>query len=225
VGGNDVIDMDAEKGIDNLRADAQRNLARILTAASEVFAEQGGEASVATVAERAGVGTATIFRRFPTKDDLLAAVIERRFRQLVEDTRRAAEIEQPGDALRQVMLVSVAIYVEDRLVAEAIGTPLFRRPRLRELQAEVTACKEQALRRVQEAGEVRPDVTLADLSLLMAAIGFVGQRLDADAPDAWRRCYHIVFDGLRPEIARPLSGAPVVLKQFGARHDSDASRS
>ena len=61
----------------HLRADAQRNLERILAAARVVFTEDGLEASVADVAERAGVGTATIFRRFPTKDDLVAAMLER----------------------------------------------------------------------------------------------------------------------------------------------------
>lgn len=209
---------------DHLRADAQRNLDRILAAASEIFAEQGGEASVAAVAGRAGVGTATIFRRFPTKDDLLAAVIGQRFQQLVEDTRRAAAIEHPAEALRQVMMVSVAGYVEDRLVAETIGSPLFGRPRLRDLWAEVTASKEQTLRRAQASSDVRSDVTLADLSLLLAAIGFVGQRLDADVPDAWRRCLDLVLDGLRPEVARPLSGAPVALSHLSTLHDTDPTR-
>ena len=62
--------------IPHLRADAQRNLERILEAARAVFARDGLDASVADVAERAGVGTATIFRRFPTKDDLVAAMLE-----------------------------------------------------------------------------------------------------------------------------------------------------
>lgn len=214
--------MDTDERHDHLRADAQRNLARILAAAAVVFAEQGSEASVAAVAERAGVGTATIFRRFPTKDDLLAAVVEQRFRRLVEETRQAAAIAEPGEALRRVMTVSAAGYVEDRLVAEAVGTPLFRRPRLRALSAEITACKERVLGHAQAAGDVRPDVTLADISLLLAAVGFVGQRLDADAPDAWRRCLDIIFDGLRPEVARPLAGAPVTLTHLVALHDGDA---
>ena len=214
--------METNERHDTLRADAQRNLARILEAAAEVFADQGGEASVAAVAERAGLGTATIFRRFPTKDDLLAAVVEQRFRTMAEETRRAAEIDDPAEALRRVMLVSVAGYVGDRLVAEAIGTPIFHRPRLRALNAELTARKEQVLRRAQEAGEVRPDVTLADVSLLLAAVGFVGQRLDAEAPNAWRRCFDIVLDGLRAGRTRPLARASVTLAHLPALHDADA---
>lgn len=213
--------METDQRNDNLRADAQRNLASILAAAATVFAEQGGDASVAAVAERAGVGTATIFRRFPTKEDLLAAVVEQRFRRLAEETRRAAENATPGEALRRVMTVSASGYVGDRLIAEAVGTPLFQRRRLRDLSDEITATKEEVLRRAQESGAVRPDVTLADISLLLAAVGFVGQRLDVSAPNAWRRCLDIVFDGLRPEAARPLSDETVTLAHVATLHDWD----
>ena len=77
----------------HLRADAQRNLERILEAARAVFAEDGLDASVADVAERAGVGTATIFRRFPTKDDLVAAMLEHELEAIV-----AARAQAAGDA-------------------------------------------------------------------------------------------------------------------------------
>jgi AcrR family transcriptional regulator len=217
--------MKSNERVDNLRADAQRNLASILAAAADVFAEHGREASVAAVAARAGVGTATIFRRFPTKEDLLAAVIERHFQRMAEASRRAAEIDDPEVALRQVMLISVAGYIEDRLVAETAGTPLFGRPGLRERADEVTAYKERVLRRAQDAGVVRRDVTLADLSLLLAAVGLVGQRLDAEAPDAWRRGLGIVLDGLRPEAARPLVGAAVNLTHVGRLHNGETSTS
>jgi len=70
-----------------LRADAERNLRRVLDAALEVFAEHGIDAPVTLIAERAGVGVATIFRRFPTKDDLLAALLAHRGEQLVAQGR------------------------------------------------------------------------------------------------------------------------------------------
>ena len=77
--------------IPHLRADAQRNLERILEAARAVFARDGLDASVADVAERAGVGTATIFRRFPTKDDLVAAMIEYELETFGARAREALE--------------------------------------------------------------------------------------------------------------------------------------
>ena len=65
-----------------LRADAQRNLERVLDAATEAFAASGPDVSVHEIAARAGVGHATVFRRFPTKDDLMLAVIERRVEEI-----------------------------------------------------------------------------------------------------------------------------------------------
>src|SRR3954469_2114092 len=108
-----------------LRADAQRNLARILDAAREVFAEQGREASVADVAERAGVGTATIFRRFPTKEDLLAGVVEQRGGELAETGRPAATSRDPRKALRQFMQEAVAAYIGDLGFCEAAASGVF----------------------------------------------------------------------------------------------------
>jgi AcrR family transcriptional regulator len=87
-----------------LRADAQRNLRRVLDAAREVFAEQGSEASVTAIAERAGVGVATIFRRFPTKDDLLGAILEQRLDELVD----AADAALVDGGLRAFMTAAVA---------------------------------------------------------------------------------------------------------------------
>ncbi len=83
----------------HLRADAQRNLERILEAARETFAEQGLEASVADIAQRAGVGTATIFRRFPTKPSLVAAIITGELTTMLTLARTAAESADPGQAL------------------------------------------------------------------------------------------------------------------------------
>ncbi|MFG3682945.1 TetR/AcrR family transcriptional regulator [Micromonospora chalcea] len=71
-----------------LRADAQRNRARILDAAEAVFAEFGARASTEEVARRAGVAIGTVFRHFPTKEDLLAALMKRLLAQLVEEAGR-----------------------------------------------------------------------------------------------------------------------------------------
>lgn len=71
-----------------LRADARRNRERILDAAGAVFAELGPRASTEVVAQRAGVAIGTVFRHFPTKDDLLAAIMKRLLAQLVEEAGR-----------------------------------------------------------------------------------------------------------------------------------------
>src|SRR5271169_4287958 len=100
--------------IPHLRADAQRNLERILEAARAVFAEDGLEASVADVAERAGVGTATIFRRFPTKDELVAAILEEELTAIVGRARLASESDDPGAAIEEFMASAVESFVRER---------------------------------------------------------------------------------------------------------------
>src|SRR5438552_8052834 len=81
-----------------LRADARRNLERVLDAAAEVFAASGPDASIDEIARLAGVGHGTVFRRFPTKDDLMYAVIERHVAQLRAIAEEALDADDPGEA-------------------------------------------------------------------------------------------------------------------------------
>src|SRR4051812_45545619 len=81
--------------VEQLRADAQRNLGRVLEAAAEVFAERGPNASVDEIARRAGVGHGTVFRRFPTKESLVAAVM---CKQLAEFSTSAGDLLERPDA-------------------------------------------------------------------------------------------------------------------------------
>src|SRR5215467_2998908 len=81
-----------------LRADARRNLERVLDAATEAFAASGPDASIDEIARRAGVGHGTVFRRFPTKDDLIYAVIERHVAQVTAIAEDALASEDPGEA-------------------------------------------------------------------------------------------------------------------------------
>ena len=79
-----------------LRADAERNRRLVLDAAAAVFAERGLEAGVAEIAQRAGVGTATVFRRFPTKQDLIVAVVDARICDMGDQLDAAQADPDPG---------------------------------------------------------------------------------------------------------------------------------
>ena len=185
-----------------LRVDAQRNLGRIVAAARAVFAEEGPDATVAQVAERAGVGTATIFRRFATKDDLLAAVIEHRLEEIVEVARKEAESPDPGKGLRRLMAWGIESYLRDRCLCESTGSPVYDRPRLHELSEEVNAATEELLRRAKKAGDVRKDVTATDISMLFYAVASAALKLEPSERGAWHRYLDIVLDGLRPAAKR-----------------------
>jgi AcrR family transcriptional regulator len=193
--------------VSTLRADAQRNLERIVEAARAVFAEQGLDASVADVARRAGVGTATIFRRFPTKEDLIAAIIE-------DEVRTIAERARAAGSLREFAAEALEFAVGDRAFCEAGGTDLFERPQLHERVEEVYAAVDDLLARAQEAGEVREDVVAADVAFLIRALSQAAVGLEPSAPGVWRRYLDLVLDGLRPEGARPLSRKPPTTAQL-----------
>lgn len=203
-----------------LRADAQRNLVRVLDAAREVFAEQGIDAPVVEIAERAGVGVGTIFRRFPTKDDLLVAVVEQRTRQLIEAADAAVADLDPETALRSFMETAAAMQISDRCFCDASGTELFGRAGVRELVDLLVAKIETLLARAQASGHVRADLEALDLPVLLMGVAKAGLLLEATVPGAWKRHLAIVFDGMRPDAARPLPRPPLGAGEFEAARAS-----
>jgi AcrR family transcriptional regulator len=205
----------------HLRADARRNLERILEAARSVFAEEGLEASVAEVAERAGVGTATIFRRFPTKDDLVAAMLERELEAFIPRAKAAAEADDPSAGLADLFSAVVEGFITDRCFSQASGGDLFERPRMQELVGELTAAIEELLRRARKAGVIRRDVVAEDIGFLVNAIGLAGERLEHSAPGVWRRYVEIVLAGLAPQDGRKLAHKPPTPQQL---HESKRKR-
>jgi AcrR family transcriptional regulator len=191
---------------------------RVLDAAREVFAEQGIDAPVTDIAERAGVGVGTIFRRFPTKDDLLVAVVEQRTVQLIDAADAALESADPGDALRRFMEVAAAMQISDVCWCEA-GSDLFARDGIRELIDVLVGKMGELLTRAQTAGQVRTDVRALDIPVLLMAVAKSGLMLEDAVPGAWKRYLGIILDGLRPEAARPLPRRPLSRREFVAARD------
>jgi AcrR family transcriptional regulator len=200
----------------HLRADAQRNLARILEAAREVFAEQGIDAPISVIAERAGVGVGTIFRRFPHKDELVAALIEQRGGQLLDAADLALATEDAGEAFRGFIEFAVSTQIFDRGFCDAIGTELFGREDLRVYFDAVEAKLGELLAHAQAAGAVRADVTPADILFVFHGVAHAGLMLEDVAPGAWRRYLGLALDGLRPEAATPLPRRALSKRQYEA---------
>ena len=200
----------------HLRADAQRNLARILEAAREVFADEGIDAPISVIAERAGVGVGTIFRRFPHKDELVAALIEQRGRQLVDAADLALAREDAGQAFREFVEFAVSAQITDRGFCDAIGTELLAREDLKSFFDVVQAKLGELVARAQEAGAVRADVTPEDILFVFHGVAHAGLMLEDVAPGAWRRYLGLALDGLRPEGATPLPRRPISKRQYEA---------
>ncbi len=162
-----------------LRADARRNYERVIAAAAEVFAEQGADGSLEEIARRAGVGSATLHRRFASRRDLLLAVFQDGIESL---GRRAAELArdlEPGPAL-VAWLRAVATYTAEHR-GLAVSLLPSSGPPASACHATLDAAGEPLLRRARETAAVRPDVTLADLLTLVNAIAMATERDPGEA--------------------------------------------
>jgi AcrR family transcriptional regulator len=201
-----------------LRADAARNRARVLEAAAEAFAEGGLEVSVAEIARRAGVGTATLFRGFGTKEDLVVAIVEQRTEQMLAVAARAREVPDHVEALRLFMREVTEMQARDRGLFEALGTVMHRDERLQGIKCELEATGEELLRAAQEAGGIRRDLTVQDLPFCAMAASGATRLLPSLRPALWERYFTVVFDGLRTEGGGrdPLPIAPPTKEEVSA---------
>ncbi|MEU8243349.1 helix-turn-helix domain-containing protein [Actinoplanes missouriensis] len=189
-----------------LRADAARNRALLLAAAEEAFAEHGMDASVADIAARAGIGKGTVFRHFPTKDDLLAAVMRDRIDALTAAGERLVEAGDPGAALLEFL--TLAAESQQRNDMSVLQEAHVVNERLAVARTRMFVLIERLVDRARRAGAIRADVTGADVVLLMCAPGHVAAFAPRPGPDLWRRYLAIIFDGLRPAGATPLPVDP-----------------
>jgi len=187
-----------------LRSDARRNREKILAAASELFALEGPDLCVDDIARRAGVGHATVFRRFPTKDDLVLAMFEERLEELAAIAEAAAARDDPWEGLVELMTEIGERHARDRGLMEALGTQAFGSPRLTEHRLRLVEPVGRLLRRAQEAGAVRVDLEPPDVMFLISAVA-KSSPCRFEIPDLWRRYLGVILDGMRPDTATPLA--------------------
>jgi AcrR family transcriptional regulator len=191
-----------------LRADAARNRELLLAAAADEFAEHGLDASVADIARRAGVGKGTVFRHFATKDDLLAAIVLDRIDALSAVGERLLEAADPGAALLEFL--TAAAHQRQQRDLSFLQEASDLNPEVTRVRAQMFQTVHTLVERARKQGTVRPDVTGADVILLMCAPNYVTSYLPDAPPDLWQRYLAIIFDGLRAEGAHPLPHPPPV---------------
>jgi AcrR family transcriptional regulator len=186
-----------------LRADARRNRARILAAAEDVFAEHGASASTAEVARRAGVAIGTVFRHFPTKDDLLRAIMKDLLERLTGQVSQLAAEGDPGTALFEFFTGMVEQAAAKKTIVDllsATGTDVQVSAAVQALQHGIA----QLLTRAQQAGAVRADVRIAEVMALITS-SCQGALHGGWDKTLQRRALAVIFDGLRPAAAGHLS--------------------
>jgi AcrR family transcriptional regulator len=185
-----------------LRADARKNRERLLVAAEEVFAERGVSVPVDDVACRAGLGVGTLYRHFPTKEALIAAVLATRLEQLAAESGAARLDPDPGAALfafadRLGAEVAVKHDLADALVEAGVDV----KAEMADVMEQMKANVEALITRAQQAGAVRDDVGAEELFGLVVATCSAAKLQGLDEA-ARRRMIGVVFDGLRREPER-----------------------
>jgi AcrR family transcriptional regulator len=177
------------------RVDAVRNRERVIAAAQAVFAEAGLEASIEEVADRAGVGRATIYRSFPTKEHLIAGVaIERlaTFERLATD---ALADEDAGAAFRRVLVTIAELQAGNRILLSALRVP-GDVTGLDEARTAMTGALERLMRRAKRQGSLRRDATPADVKALMSGLTHSLTAEQQSDPKVWRRYANLIADAL-----------------------------
>ncbi|WP_102960461.1 TetR/AcrR family transcriptional regulator [Mangrovicella endophytica] len=176
-----------------LRADAERNRQRILVAAEELFLERGAGVSLEEVAKRAKVGIGTLYRRFPSREALLAATSNERFVSVAETSRARDAYADPADALRgflEELAVNTSVY---QSLAASLGTVIQHgTPGCNAITAE----GQRLLRLSQEAGIIRQDASFDDMICVVSAIAIAVEKDSAPVP----RVAHLVdllLNGMR----------------------------
>jgi AcrR family transcriptional regulator len=199
-----------------LRADARRNRDAVLAAAKEQFAEQGLDAQMPEIAKAAKVGVGTVYRHFPTKDDLIDALVAERFERIAEFGEQALEQakEDPWGAFCDYMRFSVELQANDRAISQVFSS----RTDVMQAHAESSGTierSEKLLKLAQRSGDLRRDAEVEDVPMIICGLGHVSEAASAGrmAPGmSWERFLAIVLDGLRApgsgRLPRRLPGTP-----------------
>jgi AcrR family transcriptional regulator len=178
------------------RADAVRNRALVVAAAAEVFAEKGEAALVPEIAARAGVGKGTVYRCFPTKDHLVAAVAIERARWFEHEAREAAADPDPWGAFTAFMTRLAEAHCLDRgmLFSMSQGLDL---PDLVEARADAHDALRDLMDRAIATGAMRADAEPADLKLLLRGVAGCLTTAEERDPAVWRRFAQLVVNAFR----------------------------
>lgn len=180
----------------SLRADARRNREAVLAAAKELFAEQGLEAQMPDVARTANVGVGTVYRHFPTKDHLIAALMSERFERLAAKAREGLEAPDPWQGISDFIRFAAQVQADDRGLCEVMNS----RPEVMDAAAHgegLAELAERLVKRAQRSGQLRRDLEWQDVPMIACGLGSVTQSSPIVSVGRWPRLVEIILDGLR----------------------------
>jgi AcrR family transcriptional regulator len=190
-----------------LRVDARRNREAVFTAAKELFANEGLDAQMPDVAKAANVGVGTVYRHFPTKDDLISAMAAERFERLADKARDCLALDDSWDGIAEFIRFAAQIQADDRGMCDVMAS---RRDLMGQAAeaAGLPELSEKLVKRAQRAGQLRRDLQWEDVPMIACGLGSITTQTMGPASGRWPRLVEIILDGLRApgnsKLPRPL---------------------
>jgi AcrR family transcriptional regulator len=207
-----------------LRADAARNREALVEAARSVFAEQGLDAPLDDIAKRAGIGNATLYRRFPQRADLVAAVFAERMADHVEAVEAGLAAPDPWNGFASYVQAVAAMQASDLGIADLVTLDLSAAPEIEALRARAYHGLVQLVARAQEAGALRADFTDQDVVLLLMANAGLVERAHGIPTEASARVVALLLDGMRARAATAGPAAPPACQVLAAMQHNGERR-
>jgi AcrR family transcriptional regulator len=187
-----------------LRRDAARNRERIIEAARVVFGEQGLDAPIEEVARRAGVGIATLYRRFPTRPELITCAFEAKMQDYASATEEALAFKDPWEGFCWYVERVCEMQATDHGFTDVLTTAFPNAEGFESIRDRTFLRFAVLVRRAKRSGRLRPDFSTEDLPLILMANAGVVAATSAAAPDAWRRVVRLILQGLEAPARGPL---------------------
>jgi AcrR family transcriptional regulator len=187
-----------------LRADARRNRAALVAAATQVMGRRGLDAPLDEIASAAGLGNATLYRHFPARRDLVQAVFAEQMARYAGAIERALAEPDPWFAVRGYLTEICALQAENRALADLVTSAEY----VDETRPTAVVHLEQLLARARSAGRLRTDFAIGDVVLLLMANAGVVRHTAEHAPSSSPRLVAFLLDGLAAEAATPAPPPP-----------------
>jgi AcrR family transcriptional regulator len=179
-----------------LRRDAEQNRQRIMAAAREVFAQRGFDATLDEIADNAGLGVGTVYRRFPNKAALIDALFEESFARILELARAAAEQPDAWQGLVGLLSSLSELQAADRGLRDLMLSQRVSETRAAQLRDTMKPVLDPMVRRAQEQGALRCDFAAVDIPILQLMIAVACDFTRSSDPENWRRYLVLVLDAL-----------------------------
>lgn len=186
-----------------------------MAAARSLFARFGVDASVDEITRAAGVGMGTLYRHFPTKEDLIDAVLEDAFAEFLGLASAAVEEPDAWTGLSTFLERALALRAANRGLTDVLAARAHGRERAAAMRRRMRPLLVELVTRAQLQGALRPDLSADDLPLLLWGGDGVIDCATNVSPELWRRYLGIVLDGLRADAATPIAHPPLSRAQLG----------